>query len=276
MGELKGNRIKSNFDDDMKLSLKGKNILVTGVSRSLGIGSSITKILAEAGANVIIHGYTKYDVQVDYPDADGNFNDKIYNELILTGNKISILETSDLSQEDKAEEVIEQARLKFGYIDGLILNHAYSTCVPIGEWSAEHIDQHFNVNVRASMLMIQAFSKQLPKDKTGVITLFTSGQYLGPMIKEIAYAVSKEAIIGLCKQLAVALAPQNIRVNCINPGPTDTGYLQGEDYDEVAKLFPFGRWGTPEDAARLVHFLHSDYARWITGEVIASEGGFRR
>ncbi|HHX11974.1 MAG TPA: SDR family oxidoreductase [Clostridiales bacterium] len=267
----------TNFNDnDKMLSLKGKNILVTGVSRSKGIGASITKLLASVGANVIVHGYSNYDKELQYPDADEDFVSNIQKELSIKGDNITLLEPSDLSQKDMPQEVIELAKNKFGYLDGLVLNHAYSTCAPIGEWTAEHIDAHLNINVRAAMLMMQAFSKQLPKDKSGVITLFTSGQYLGPMVKEIAYAVSKEAIIGLCKQSAVALAPQNIRVNCINPGPTDTGYLEGKDYETVTKMFPYGRWGMPEDAARLVHFLQSDYARWITGEVIASEGGFRR
>jgi len=264
------------YDDNKLLSLNGKNILVTGVSRSKGIGASITEVLAMAGANVLIHGYSNYDIELQYPDADGDYISSLQNELSIKGYNITMLESSDISRKEIPQEIIEVAKSKFGYIDGLVLNHAYSTSSPIGEWTVEHIDAHFNINVRATMLMIQAFSKQLPKDKSGVITLFTSGQYLGPMIKEIAYAVSKEAIIGLCKQSAEALAPQNIRVNCINPGPTDTGYLVGEDYEAVAKMFPSGRWGKPEDAARLVHFLHSDYARWITGEVIASEGGFRR
>ncbi|MCR2044054.1 SDR family oxidoreductase [Anaerosalibacter massiliensis] len=262
--------------EDLPLSLKEKNILVTGVSRSMGIGTAITKLLAEAGANVITHGYSGYDKALKYRDYNNDFTNTLEQELNKKGYSVTILPPSDLSEKEIPEKVIEQAISKFGYIDGLVLNHAYSVCAPIGEWTSEHIDAHLNTNVRATMLMIQAFANQLPKGKSGVITLFTSGQYLGPMIKEIAYAVSKEAVIGLCKQAAVALAPQNIRVNCINPGATDTGYLEDEDYKTVAKMFPFGRWGMPEDAARLVHFLHSDYARWITGEVIASEGGFRR
>lgn len=258
------------------LSLKGKNILVTGVSRSLGIGASITEILAKAGANVIIHGYTTYDKDLGYKDAEGSFQSRLQQELEAKGYLIHTLPSSDLSDKETPEKVISDAIKVFGYIDGLVLNHAFSTWSPLGEWTADHIDAHFSVNVRASMLMTQAFSKQLPKDKSGVITLFTSGQYLGPMIGEMAYAVSKDAIIGLCNQLAQALAPQGIRVNCINPGPTDTGYLQGDDYLKVASLFPSGRWGQPQDAARLVHFLHSDYASWITGQTIASEGGFNR
>lgn len=267
--------INGNVDND-SLSLKGKNILVTGVSRSMGIGSTITKLLAEAGANVITHGYSSYDHTLQYPDASGDFVSDFLKELLQEGYNVSMLAPSDLSQKDIPGQVIDGAISKYGYLDGLVLNHAYSVCVPMGEWTAEHIDAHLNTNVRAAMLMIQAFSKQLPKEKSGAITLFTSGQYLGPMTNEIAYAVSKDAVIGICKQTAAALAPQKIRVNCINPGATDTGYLEGENYETVAKMFPLGRWGMPEDAAKLVHFLQSDYASWITGEVIASEGGFRR
>lgn len=260
------------------LSLKDKNILVTGVSRPLGIGAAIVKTLAEAGANVVIHGFSSYDKALQYPDASVNYNDNLIKELSEKGNPIFSLPSSDLSEKDAPERIISEASAKFGHIDGLVLNHAYSTCLPLGEWTAEHIDAHLITNVRASMLMIQAFARQLPEDKGGAVTLFTSGQYLGSMIKEIAYAVSKEAIIGLCKQAAVALAPKNIRVNCINPGPTNTGYLDARDlvYQSVLKMFPSGRWGKPEDAARLVHFLQSDYAMWITGQVIASEGGFQR
>lgn len=97
-----------------------------------------------------------------------------------------------------------------------------------------------------------------------------------PMVNEIAYCVSKEAIICLCKQTSHLLANKNIRVNCINPGPVDTGYCFGETHEIVAKMFPSGRWGNPDDTADLLLFLHSEYAKWITGQIIASEGGFNR
>ena len=258
------------------LSLNGKVILVTGVSRSTGIGAAITRVLANAGAKVITHGYSAYDQSMQYSDADHSFPDKLADEMMISGACVKVLGFSDLSKEGAAEDIVRQAVSTFGYLDGLVLNHAYSTHAPIGCWTSEDIDQHLQVNVRAAMLMIQEFARQLPKDKRGAITLFTSGQYLGPMIDEIAYAVSKEAIIGLSKQASYALADQNIQVNCINPGPTDTGYLSGEDYQQVAQRFPSGKWGSPADAARLVHFLQSDYSSWITGETIASEGGFRR
>ena len=258
------------------LSLDGKVILVTGVSRAMGIGAEITRVLANAGAKVLTHGNPIYDQSMQYSDADHSFPGTLQDELVTDGNVVRNLGYSDLSQDGAAEDLIEQARMVFGYLDGLVLNHAYSTHAPIGSWTSEHIDLHLQVNVRAAMLMIQAFARQLPKGRRGAITLFTSGQYLGPMIDEIAYAVSKEAIIGLNRQASYALADQNIQVNCINPGPTDTGYLSGEIHQQVAERFPGGKWGMPADAARLVHFLQSDYSAWITGETISSEGGFRR
>lgn len=264
--------------NESELSLKNKNILVTGVSRPKGIGAAIVRTLAKAGANIVFHGLPSYDRELKYNDASTEFSKELLSELSSEGHTIFALPESDLAENRIPERVIVEAVDRLGFLDGLVLNHAYSTWVPIGEWTLENIDAHLNTNVRASMLMIQAFANQLPEDKNAAITLFTSGQYLGPMIKEIPYAVSKDAIIGLCKQTAVALAPKNIRVNCINPGATDTGYINPEDetYKTILNMFPAGRWGMPEDAARLVHFLQSDYAYWITGQIIASEGGFRR
>lgn len=260
----------------MDLPLKGKNILVTGVSRPMGIGACLARTLAQRGANVAVHGFAAYDKKLGYADANTDFARELVRELTQDGYNVKCLEFSDLAQSGEPQRVVQGASECLGYIDGMVLNHAYSTSAPIGEWTDEHIMAHLRVNVCASMLMIQEFSRQLPEGVRGSVTLFTSGQYLGPMIDEIAYAVSKDATIGLCKQSAAALAPQGITVNCVNPGPTDTGYSFGSAHEAVARMFPCGRWGTPEDAARLVCFLQSDEARWITGQVIASEGGFRR
>ncbi len=256
--------------------LNGQRILLTGVSRPLGIGATLAKRLAQAGATVAIHGYAAYDAAMQYKDAVGDGTRQCADELSQQGLDVIPLPSSDLMQKGAAERVVDEAVRALGGLDGLILNHAYSTFASVGEWTDDHIDAHLLVNVRAAMMMMQAFAAQVDPAVGGVITLFTSGQYLGSMIGEIAYAVSKDATIGLCKQAAVALAPQHIRVNCINPGPNDTGYLTGEAYAAVANRFPSGRWGTPDDAADLILFLHSAYAKWITGQVIASEGGFRR
>ena len=248
------------------IRLDGQKILVTGVSRPLGIGATLARRLTEAGATVATHGFADYDLAVGHKSAG---------EICDLGLNVVALTSSDLEKPGNAEKVVDEAVEQLGGLDGLVLNHAYSTYGEIGSWTPEHIDPHLLVNVRASMMMMQSFVSQVDAAKENAITLFTSGQYLSPMVNEIAYCVSKEAIICLCRQAARLLGDKNIRVNCINPGPNDTGYCFGDVYENVAKMFPSGRWGTPNDAADLVLFLHSNYAKWITGQVIASDGGVR-
>ena len=257
------------------IRLDGKKILVTGVSRPLGIGATLAKRLAEAGAVIAVHGFSDYDVTLGHKSAMQNGTEILAQQLSELGLNITALKPGDLMIPGVAEQAVEEATKKLNGLDGLVLNHAYSTYGEIGDWTPDHIDPHLLVNVRASMMMIQSFVNRVDTTKDNAITLFTSGQYLSPMVNEIAYCVSKEAIICLCRQTSRLLGDKNIRVNCINPGPNDTGYCFGEDYEAVAKMFPSGRWGTPDDTADLLLFLHSTYAKWITGQVIASDGGVR-
>lgn len=106
------------------------------------------------------------------------------------------------------------------------------------------------------------------------MVLFSSGQYHGAMPAELPYVASKGALHQLTPSLAVHLMAQGITVNCIDPGPTDTGYADAEAHAAVAARNPGRRWGTPVDAARLVAWLVSDEAAWVTGQVIASDGGW--
>ncbi|MCL2285110.1 MAG: SDR family oxidoreductase [Firmicutes bacterium] len=257
------------------IRLDGQKILVTGVSRPLGIGATLAKRLAEAGAAVAVHGFSGFDMTTNHLSAMPNGTETVTKQLNDLGLNVTAVTPSDLEISGNAEKAVEEAAGKLGGLDGLVLNHAYGKHGEIGTWTPEHIDPHLLVNVRASMMMIQSFAAQVDTAKSNAITLFTSGQYLSPMVGEIAYCVSKEAIICLCRQSAALLGDKNIRVNCVNPGPNDTGYCFGEVYDQVASRFPAGRWGTPNDTADLVLFLHSPYGKWITGQVIASDGGVR-
>ena len=257
------------------IRLDGKKILITGVSRPMGIGATLAKRLAEAGAAVAVHGFSDYDMAMGHQSAMPNGTETVATRLHDLGLNITALMPSDLAKPGIAEKVVEEAAEKLGGLDGLILNHAYSAYGEIGQWTPEHIDPHLLINVRASMMMIQSFVNQVDTTKDNAVTLFTSGQYKSPMVNEIAYCVSKEAIICLCRQASFLLGEKNIRVNCIDPGPNDTGYCFGEEYQSVANMFPSGRWGTPDDAADLALFLHSSHAKWITGQVIASDGGCR-
>lgn len=264
------------MDNNSTIRLDGKKILITGVSRPLGIGATLAKRFAEAGAAVAIHGFSDYDLTVgNIKSSAPNGTEELAKQFSDLGLNITAVTPSDFKKPGTAEKAVEEAAEKLNGLDGLILNHCYGTNAEIGQWTSEDIDSHLIVNIRASMMMIQSFVTQADTSKDNAITLFTSGQYLSPMYNEMAYCVSKEAIICLCRQSSYMLGDRNIRVNCINPGPNDTGYCFGDVYETVRKTFPSGRWGTPDDAADLLLFLHSSYAKWITGQVIASDGGVR-
>jgi 3-oxoacyl-[acyl-carrier protein] reductase len=130
------------------------------------------------------------------------------------------------------------------------------------------------VNTRGSLLLAQAFAAQHDGRPGGRVLFFTSGQYHGAMSDELPYIASKGALHQLTGSVAAHLMPRGITVNCVNPGPNDTGYADDALRAAVAAANPGRRWGTPTDTARLVAWLVSDEASWVTGQVIASDGGW--
>jgi len=256
------------------MRLDGKKILITGVSRPLGIGATLAKRFAEAGAEIAVHGFSDFDLAVgNHKSSMPNGTETLAKQLKNSGLNVIAVTPSDLEKPGNAEKAVEEAAKKLNGLDGLILNHAYGVYAEIGTWTEEHINSHLLVNVTASMMMIQSFASIADTAKDNAITLFTSGQYRNIETDLMAYSISKDATITLTRGAAELLATKSIRVNCINPGCNDTGYCFGEVYEDIAKRHPAGRWGTPDDTADLALFLHSSYAKWITGEVIASHGG---
>jgi NAD(P)-dependent dehydrogenase (short-subunit alcohol dehydrogenase family) len=135
------------------------------------------------------------------------------------------------------------------------------------------LDLSYAVNTRATLLLVKAFAAQHDGRDGGRVVLLTSGQYAGPMPDELPYIASKGALHQVTASLACHLAPRRITVNTVDPGATDTGYASRAAYDAVLAEEPMARWGQPDDAARLIAWLASDDARWVTGQVIASNGG---
>jgi 3-oxoacyl-[acyl-carrier protein] reductase len=181
---------------------------------------------------------------------------------------------ADLADPDAPHGLVAAAQSTYGHLDLLVVNHARSGRGRLGEVTAPELDAFLQENVRAAILLVKEFAAQHDGRRGGRVVLMTSGQHLAPMPREVAYAVSKGALHQATKTLADELIDRGITVNAVNPGPTDTGWeISGQD---PRPSMPLGRWGQPDDAASLIAWLCSDEAGWITGQVIDSEGGFRR
>ena len=251
--------------------LNGRVAIVTGVSRRIGIGFAIAKRLASLGADILVHSFAPYDALQPW-GADQNGVDSIIQDLRAYGRRVEHLE-ADFNKPDAPHQVVAAAVRAFGHVDVLVVNHAYGGMGKLEELTADEIDLHLQINIRASLLLVKEFAAQHDGRAGGRVVLLTSGQHLEPMVGELAYVASKGALHQLTLSLSAHLAARRITVNTVNPGATDTGYASAELHDEVLVLEPQGRWGQPDDAARLIAWLATDDACWITGQVINSTGG---
>jgi 3-oxoacyl-[acyl-carrier protein] reductase len=260
------------------LPLRGRAALVTGVSRRAGIGYAVARRLAALGASLFLHHYAPHDRDQPWGDDPGGTDAVlagVRSALAATDASIHHLEL-DLALPEAPDRLIEAAADAFGHLDILVCNHARSGDSPLGTLDAALLDAHWAVNTRSTILLTQAFAARHDGRPGGRVIFMTSGQDLGPMTGEIAYAASKGALASITKTLADQLADQQITLNAVNPGPVDTGYAPPEAHEAVRRHFPQQRWGVPDDPARLIAWLVTDEAAWITGQVINSEGGFRR
>jgi 3-oxoacyl-[acyl-carrier protein] reductase len=252
--------------------LDGRVALVTGASRRIAIGAGIVRRLAGDGAAVLAHSWSAHDVEQPW-GADPGGTEKLLGELRASSLRVEHV-SADLADPSAPARLVGAAREAFGHLDIVVANHARSSNQALEDLTAEELDLSFAVNTRATLLLAQAFAAQHDGRKGGRIVLFTSGQYHGAMSSELPYVASKGALHQLTASLAAHLMPRGITVNCVNPGPNDTGYAGEEVRSAVTSRIPGGRWGTPADAARLVAWLVSDEAEWVTGQVVASDGGW--
>jgi len=248
-----------------------RTALVTGVSRRRGIGFAIARRLLDDGHMVFAHSWSPYDATEPW-GADPDGIEGVLAELEST--RLGHL-AADFEDPDVPSRLVDTAVERFGPLDTLVLNHARSQTTGIGDLTADMLDRTWAVNVRASLLLVQAFAAQFTGD-AGRVVLFTSGQHRGPMPDEIPYIATKGALHQLTATLADALVDQGITVNCVNPGPTDTGWASAEHDAFVGRHMPRGRWNSPAEAAAVVTLLLGPDAGTITGQVVDAEGGFRR
>jgi len=248
--------------------LDGRVALVTGVSRPIGIAVAVAQRLHDLGATVVATGWASHDAEMPW------------GEQPLDSLAFDVA-SHDFEDPAVPRAVIDEVVQVHGRIDIVAAVHARSSHRSLDEVDADELDRCWAVNVRSVVLLAQRFAQRhvsVPSSRPprGRMLWFTSGQHLQPMDGEIAYAVSKGALHQMAASIDHALSASRIIANCINPGPVDTGYADGDVHDSVAAMFPDGRWGAPSDIADVVAFLASDEGAWIRGQVLDVEGGFNR
>lgn len=175
----------------------------------------------------------------------------------------------DLSSPTAPTELIARISSERGPVHALVLSHAHDVETGILDTTAESFDHHVAVNARASLLLIAAFARQVDAGG-GAIVAFTSDHTTG----NLPYGASKGALDRIVISAARELGPRNISANVVNPGPIDTGWMDAETRDALTGYHPLGRMGTPRDIAGVTAFLLSEPGRWISGQLLQTDGGF--
>ena len=247
--------------------LAGRVALVTGVSRPVGIGATVASRLHELGATVVATGWPAHDDEM--PWGAGAIEAPF------------AVQQHDLEDPAVPHQLVDEVVAARGGLDIVAAVHARSSSHSLADITVDELQRSWAANVQSIVLLAQRFAavhQAAPAEQPprGRMLWFTSGQHLQPMDGELAYAVTKGALHQLAASLDHALSAARIVGNCINPGPVDTGWADGELHEQVAQMFPDKRWGTPDDVANLVAFLVSDEGAWIRGQVLNSEGGFDR
>jgi 3-oxoacyl-[acyl-carrier protein] reductase len=250
----------------------GRVAIVTGASRRQGIGAAICRALAVDGIDVFFTHWSPFDRAMPWgSDEDGPA--ALERELAALGVRAASLEI-DLGADDGPAALLDAVEDRLSPPSILVNNAAHSTRDGYEALDAATLDAHYRANMRGPFVLSALFARRFRGGRGGRIISMTSGQSKGPMPGELAYIATKGAVEAFTVTLAAEVAPRGITVNAVDPGPTDTGWMSAELKRELLPKAPFGRLGRPEDAARLVAFLASEAAEWITGQVIHSDGGF--
>ena len=237
--------------------------LVTGASR--GIGRAIALELGQEGRCVCVNYYQHAEAAQE-----------VVRQLQARGCRAMAVQ-ADVADRTAVEHMIHTITDTWGPVDLLVNNAGISLQGLFQDTTDEQWDRILGVNLTGPRNTIQAVLPAMISAKQGCIVNISSIWGLRGASCEVAYACTKAAIVGMTRSLALELAPSHIRVNCVAPGVINTDMVQvlgQETLRELAQETPLGRLGTPEDIAHAVAFLASDKASFLTGQILAADGGF--
>ena len=243
------------------MDLKGKIAFITGGAR--GIGFEIAKNFAKAGATIIIG------------DIDQKNLDTAVKELKSLAVKVEGY-AHDVSSLKSCEDVIKKAAEEFGRIDILVNNAGITRDTLLIRMSEDDFDRVITINLKGTFNCTKVVSRIMMRQRYGRIINIASVIGLIGNVGQANYASSKAGIIGLTKSAARELAARNVTVNAIAPGYIETEMtkvLPEEVTSQMLQNIPLARPGTPLDVANAAVFLASDYASYMTGQVLVVDGG---
>ena len=244
-----------------------RTALVTGVGRLAGIGAGIARQLAADGWDLALTYWQDYDARMPWgiqPDDVA----RLTAELETTGSRVVAL-PADFQDPGAVDRLMAEVAAQAGTLHGMVLSHAESVDSGILDTTLESFERHFAVNTRASWQLIRAFAQQATDDGGAIVALTSDHTAFN-----LPYGASKGALDRIVIAAARELGPRGISANVLNPGPVDTGWMDDETREGLARHQPGGRLGTPADVAGTVAFLLSPAGRWVSGQLIKADGGF--
>ncbi len=246
----------------ISFDLSGKAALVTGANT--GIGRAIAVALAEAGADVAVAGRSAPDETL---------------ALIAATGRKAVNIKADLGSIEPVQRVVDEALAGLGRLDILVNNAGIIRRADLLDFSEEDWDAVTNTNLKTLFFLSQAAAKGMIAQGSGKIINIASLLTFQGGIRVPSYAAAKSGVGGVTKAMANELAPQGVQVNAIAPGyisTNNTAALQGDEVRnrQILERIPTGRWGRPEDIAGAAVFLASKASDYVTGQILAVDGGW--